>query len=212
MSSLIETIITKATIDIVNQHSKQVQSNLDWILTSRSGLDLLSLDIYPNVKEISEASSITRFLHKQYRAWTKYNDVLVVVVGDGATPRLGAMLAFHTNWEIVSIDPLLRDNSKWDIIKRLHRIPLRYEDLGCYSCPLLERPIEEYKVLYVFPHAHVNLDDAIKCLEPKFGEAIGVVAMPCCQPQGIFDDRYPTVVYEDFGCLSPRRTINLWRM
>lgn len=208
MPSIIETTLTKATIDIVNQFSKQVQSNLDWILTSNSGLDLLSLGIYPNVKEISEASSTTRFLRKHYRSWTKYNDVLVVVVGDGTSPRVGAMLAFHTNWSIISIDPLLRNDFKWSSIKRLTLIRSKYEDVK--ECSIDISNIKH--VLYVFPHAHVNIDEALKVLQPVFGVAEGVVAMPCCQKQDIIDDIYPTLMYEDFGCLSSQRIIKLWRM
>ena len=208
MPSIIETTLTKATTDIVNQFSKQVQSNLDWVMTSKSGLDLLSLGIYPNVKEISEASSITRFLHKQYRSWTKYSDVLVVVVGDGASPRVGAMLAFRTNWNVVSIDPLLRDDSKWNGIKKLYLISKRYEDVNTQD---IEAPLHNF-TLYVFPHAHVEINEALRVLQPVFGIAAGVVAMPCCQKQDVVDDIYPTLVVEDFGCLSPRRTIKLWRM
>jgi hypothetical protein len=221
----LEQLDNKHTRDVAGYVSQRIQSNLAWVLTSDSGKDLLNLNIYPNVKEISEASSITRFLHKQYRPWTKYNDVLLVVIGDGASPRLGAMVAFHTAWNVVSIDPLLnmekaRKNG-WDKVKRLTMVPSKYEDVnehrssqsipgGIVTHSFIPN-IELIKhTIYAFPHSHVNMDDALEKLMPIFGTPVGVVSMPCCVKQNTLDDIYPTVVYEDWGCLSEKRVINWW--
>ena len=81
---------------------------------------LMSAKIFPNIKEITE--SVGAFVAIQDHLINKYvsrtDNVDVYVVGDGHSPRTGALIACLTKWNVKSIDPQIR-LKQWNI-KRLN--------------------------------------------------------------------------------------------
>ena len=81
-------------------------------------------------------------------------------------------------------------------IKRLEIDPRRIE----------ETETRGTSVIVVAVHSHADLRAAVATVH---ADRVAVVAMPCCVPQEL--DTKPDIVYEDYGCLSPRRTVKVWR-
>jgi len=66
---------------------------------------------FPNAKEITESmavlNSITKIKGLDYDLF-KREDVLCIIPGDGVFPRTGCLTALRTNWQVISIDPLMK--------------------------------------------------------------------------------------------------------
>ena len=120
----------------------------------------------------------------------------MIAVGDGSTPRTAATFCLHTAWQAISIDPNLRYNRNTRNIKRLDIRAKRIEDTT----------VECDKAIIVACHNHSLLRAALKSVKAN---SISVVALPCCVPQEL--DQQPDIEYNDFGCMSPARTIKIWR-
>ena len=61
----------------------------------KCALDLWELDIYPNIKEVSEAESMRHCIVRKLKFNEGSYHNLAIVVGDGRTPRLRCTLGFH---------------------------------------------------------------------------------------------------------------------
>ena len=179
--------------------------------------DIWNMNIYPNLKEVSEAEAMRYALVKKMRLNVGSNDTLVVIVGDGRTPRLGALLAYTTAWSVMSIDPLLKDDIKYSMIDRLVLIREKVEPpyLGvspCFDC----RPISELKssikrVVICHPHSHADLNHSLFLVKKHFPYTpISVVAMPCCVRQSIDGRASCDFRYEDLGVWSTKNVIQIW--
>ena len=90
--------------------------------------DILDLKVFPDVKEMTEAEAMRRALVKRIRMKEISSSNLVIVVGDGSTPRLGVLLAYTTSWTIISIDPNLRNLENYKNCNRLICIDRQIED------------------------------------------------------------------------------------
>ncbi len=141
-------------------------------------------------KEITESMSVVlAALEAAKEAGIERGDPTIscLVVGDGRSPRTGALVALLTGWEVTSIDPALRQVGPHPTVRRLTSICGKLE-----SYPLWQADI----VLAVHSHASVAATRA--ALNPR-----GVlVSMPCCVP---WTPGPGAVVREAEGCLSPAR-------
>lgn len=175
--------------------------------------DLLELKMFPNAKEITESmamyAAVAKLLPK--RGEDLGSELhKVFVIGDGSTPRTAAIFAFRSRWQCFSIDPLLKEASRFMRVNRLHLFPCKVQELG------EERRIQEavgregYNIV-VLPHAHVGLDDVAAIIpNPDF-----IVAMPCCNPHAKNQELWHGAwgydySYADWGIHSPHRTIRVW--
>lgn len=171
--------------------------------------DLLDRGLFPNVKEITESMAayhaVRKYLWKQ--GYHPSSDkVSVVCVGDGHTPRTAALFAMRSKWQCYSIDPVLRPR-EWDI-RNLFTEAKKVEDTTLV--------LHEYdKVIVVAVHSHANLSTAWRRIKP----GCPVIAIPCCIPQNLIVEVSPDVgaekilpsfEYEDYGILSPKRTVKVW--
>ncbi len=158
--------------------------------------DLLAWCVFPNAKEITESFAAYQAVRKMFKEFSN-PDVRVHVVGDGHSPRTGAVFAARSAWEVHSIDPLLRiEKASFSRIDRLH---LHKEKVQDYT----PEPFEGVDIV-VAVHSHAPFGDLWHRLEgPKLG-----IAMPCCVPQNTGYE--PDHTYEDYGIHSPHRTILVW--
>ena len=174
----------------------------------KCALDLWELDIYPNIKEVSEAESVRHCVVQKLKLneGSYYN--LAIIVGDGRTPRLGALLAFTTAWQVISIDPMLKEHPGYSGIKRLHLIRNKIENVLPANIP----DFDINRIVICHPHSHANPNDSLRLIRDKFpGKPIDMVAMPCCVRQSIDGRKNCDIRYEDLGIWSARNIIQIWR-
>lgn len=140
------------------------------------------------MKEITESMAVWEAV----RRWARYRGVALsdrsiraLVVGDGRSPRTGALLALTLDWQVTSIDPALRGDPQID---RLTVVPSRLE----------ERPdLRADFVLAVHSHATVEATR-------RAGRGGTVISLPCCVPWPIHDG---CETWIDDACLSPDRRV-----
>lgn len=113
----------------------------------------------------------------------------VLVVGDGHSPRTGALFACLSAWTVTSIDPAMREPGPHPTIHRLTSVRARLE----------ERPDLRADIV-VAVHSHAT-PAATRAAALPGGV---VVAMPCCVP---WTPREGAWTYADPACLSPDRQI-----
>lgn len=147
-------------------------------------------------KEITESMSVVLAAldaAKEAGIERKDSSISCLVVGDGRSPRTGALVALLTGWEVTSIDPALRQVGPHPMVRRLFGVCGKLE-----SYPLWRADI----VLAVHSHASVAATRA--ALKPG-----GVlVSMPCCVP---WEPKPGAEVREAAGCLSPARWLVIER-
>ena len=171
---------------------------LDEFVKLKCAPDLLASGVFPNAKEITESLTCYNAARQHLRKDFPLNDkdVTCVVVGDGNTPRTGAIFAMRTAWQVISIDPRLKLDKGYNI-KRLMMFPHKIEEYITYG---VATPI-----VIVACHSHANWEQMLKPF--KRVTKLAIIALPCCVPTG--DN--PDVEYADWGCWSPCRTVKVWR-
>lgn len=177
----------------------------DQFLSLRCAVDLITLGLFPNSKEITESLAAVHaaFLHS--RLDTEDPKVHVVCVGDGGTPRTAAAFAFRTAWHCYSVDPLMNR----DRIEYWNRSVRR---LRCYAARIERAPFEFQSdpVLIVAVHAHVELAKALDEIRAKGGNVVAAVAIPCCGYVHDAPGLDLQAQYDDWGIWSDRRTVRAW--
>ena len=114
----------------MDNRNKHLFRYIDEFLSLKCVTDLIDHKLYPDTKEITESMAILNVLRTYFNSSSKdlkndydYNfenkNVTAIVVGDGSTPRIAALLCFITKWnDIYSIDPQLKinKNKSWENI------------------------------------------------------------------------------------------------
>jgi hypothetical protein len=188
---------------------------MDELLSLKCAPELLSL--FPNAKEVTE--SFGAYNAVRANLWKRGlspadSDVLVLVVGDGHTPRTGATFAYRTRWTVASIDPEAKEHApggptKQYGIERLTCWRGKVEDYHI-SKAFVEwySPLARWKaVLVVAVHSHASLFDSVK-LSFFVAAPLFVVSMPCCVPDDL--PTPPNHVYRDLRVASPQNEVHLW--
>ena len=164
--------------------------------------DLLALKVFPNAKEITESMGAYRAVMKWIKGTALSTDdpyVHVYCIGDGVSPRTGALFAHMTRWNVTSIDPALRE---------------KYQNIPVKRLQVIRKPIAEVRVVYreekdvaiiVLVHAHVSMNEVLKAIQYPTRH---VVAIPCCKPQDIKNRVY--LGYQDHHIWSPKNTVKVW--
>ncbi|MES1911113.1 MAG: hypothetical protein MHM6MM_003597 [Cercozoa sp. M6MM] len=190
--------------------------HLDDFVQMKCAPDLLLLGVFPDAKEISESVAAFKAARFQLRKKVvNFNDpkVTCVVVGDGSTPRCGALFAFRTKWRIISVDPQMRQDPRWSngAVRRLEVRRCKMEDMVVEDC--------EGTVVFVALHAHVDLDEVLKHRVrwreeiPLEKRAVAVMAMPCCnfiESQSKVFGFEPQAQYEDLSVFGGQRNMRVW--
>ena len=173
---------------------------LDEFIMLACAVDMLAWKLFPNAKEITESMAAYRAVRSYFwrKGWSPSDkSITAIIVGDGSTPRTGALFALRTAWTCHSVDPALSKKNEWACIERLH---------------IHRKPIEECifngggRYILIAVHSHANLEHARQAIK---SEKVPVVSIPCCVPQTIADQE-PNEIFEDMGIASPERTVKVW--
>lgn len=171
--------------------------HLNEFLASKCAPDMLTLKLFPNTKEITESMGAYNAVRRVLRWDLSDRTISCFVVGDGCTPRTGALFAFRSAWQVTSIDPALK--GAWNKIDRLTVIPKRIEDAGPFNV--------DGDALIVAVHSHAELQPCLDRIRAR--GTLAVVALPCCvdlQIPGVA----PSKVYDDLAVWSPKREVRVW--
>lgn len=181
---------------------------LDRFLNLTCATDLLQLYRKTNniSKEITESmaafEAIGKWLARE-KFFTNFKElsskkIRCLVVGDGATPRTGALFAYRTKWDIVSVDPQMVDKD-FSNIKHLRTIGTKIED-----CNPWESSTDLGVLIHV--HSHADLNIGVAKLQAK---RVIAVAIPCCVAQTIHGHKHD-FYRRHYGILSDKNEIYLW--
>lgn len=157
-------------------------------------------------KEITESWGMLEAVKKYCAELWRWK---CIIVGDGRTPRTGAMIAFYTGADTVSVDPELNleawaqyryiQSLQGIQIKRLLLMADKIEDISSINC-------DGKPVVVLWPHSHAPMN---KCNTVNYAKRIDI-ALPCCVkiPKEMY--KQPHIYYQDLQILSPKRDIHIW--
>jgi len=164
---------------------------------------LLEHKLFPDAKELSESFGAFNAwrvnLSKTFRADDE--DVTLISVGDGQTPRTAALFAYRTKWQCIAVDPEMNEKGRTFKIERLQYHRSRIEELR----------ITTKRALVVMVHAHVSLEATLASITTADGTA-GCIAVPCCNWYVSIDSaaRPKVTEYQDLSIFSPHRLCRVW--
>lgn len=164
----------------------------------KCAVDLLSLRMFPNAKEVTESFGCFEGVVNNIEDDLKNEEINIVCVGDGHTPRTAAMFAFRSNWNCYSVDPVLRPTNASYRVNRLKTYSKRIEDVKLsFDSP----------TIIVHCHAHVSIPRSLAQISaPK----LSVLAIECCVSQRI-DGVKPDIEYVDNCIWSKKNTVRIWK-
>jgi hypothetical protein len=156
---------------------------------------------------------------ESFAAWHKLRSylrpaTLALHIGDGASSRTGALWAFHTGHQNISIDPQASQGnlSRWQLeidlkVRRLRCIKARAEDI-LVGLVVDWIAADNPPVLLTFVHAHVDVQRLLAMLPPGSWRAAYTCA--CCEKNRQLlpnDSKVARIVKEgdDWSILSPER-------
>lgn len=176
-------------------------------LNSRSAENLMPLftKCGKPAKEITESFGMVEAAKKFCPELWKWK---CIVVGDGKTPRTGAMMSFYTGADVISVDPEAYEElpsfyavnrALGAVPKRLEIAKSRIEDIDLIHC-------DGKPVVVLWPHSHADMD---KCQVVNCERRVDI-ALPCCVPIKKAWLEKPHIHYVDYSILSPKREIFIW--
>ena len=92
-------------------------NHLDRVFSLKCFEDFVRLRVFPDAKDISESygalqaalrDGVGNGSSKSAKVAEKQAGVVMISIGDGATPRTATLAAFLTRWHTVSVDPMMR--------------------------------------------------------------------------------------------------------
>ena len=158
---------------------------------------LVGLSLWPNDKEYTESAACLAAVTRYCPYTPDDRGVTALVVGDGRTPRTGALIAASTAWQVLSVDPVLRKMGPHPRIERLTMYKERAETLAArltWGLKVVIVACHSHAPLHIV-HAHINAGTS------------PVISLPCCVKDKLGD---PRITYSDPACLSPCCTINVY--
>lgn len=132
-----------------------------------------------------------------------------IIVGDGCSPRTGAIFAYYTKTNVISIDPQF-NMEHW----KQHKKKQLKMGFPIQRLELLKNKIEDIKltfetpILIIFPHSHANMTLSLGQLKAP---QRCVINMPCCEPIPKEYMQQPHIMYKDYHILSPKNEIHIWK-
>lgn len=157
-------------------------------------------------KEITESWGMLEAAKKYV---PNLNESSVIVVGDGCSPRTGALFAYYTKANVISVDPNFNMDHWIDHQEKQTSIGFAPQRLHVFKEKIEDKLWHIYSetVVVVWPHSHANMNAAR--LTGKYSKRIDI-AMPCCVPIPKAWMVKPHIVFDDYHILSPKRTIHVW--
>lgn len=156
--------------------------------------DMLGRGLFPNAKEITE--SFGAFEAVKHLPVSFKDDLAVVCVGDGHSPRTGAVCAFCTRWNCYSVDPQLR-LKEWNI-----------DRLTCKRFRIQDTFLEFDKpCIIIMVHAHVKVNETLPYIKAPVRH---LITMECCMNLDLTGVA-PDEDYRDDNIWSPMNNIKVWK-
>lgn len=152
--------------------------------------------LFPNAKEITESVGILECLYHKIKVDRSSISTVCYVLGDGTTPKTGAIVAISSKFQVHSIDPKIK-------VKQSVYIPRLFIS-KCKSQNF--KAIDQTATLSIIlaVHSHANLND--------FWQRIPLskiaIAIPCCVNQ--CTDIDPVESYNDNKIFSEKNQIIYW--
>jgi len=174
---------------------KYVNRFIGW----NSAAEMLEMKLFPNIKEIAESVSMLYCVEQKLMGWDtdiekKREDINVVVIGDGVSPRTACVFAFHTNWNCYSIDPLLRK-----------------EEYPVRKLKVYQKEIKEVKLnfgdqitIIIMPHSHAPIEE---CWNNVQSTRKWLIKLECCTKDRL---DFPGITYRDKYAITPENQIFIW--
>lgn len=159
--------------------------------------DLLNTGVFPNAKELTESFGAFMAVKKYFRKTHLLDDgsIIVHIIADGSTPRTAVLFAFLTKWQVVSIDPNMRE--EW------LEEPSPVDRLTCYRDTvedIAEHLSTPNIIVAVHPHVPYIVIRDYYPITP-------IVAIPCCVPYPDAD-----ISYTDHGIWSPENKVMIYKV
>jgi len=140
-----------------------------------------------------------------------FNNVHTLIIGDGASPRTGAVFAYYTTTTVTSIDP----NFNLDFYQK-HSTQQEKMGYPIQRLTLIKSKIEDLKntpidcnhktLLTIWPHSHADMNSLpVTNYLNRYD-----IALPCCIPIPLNWQHEPHITYIDKHILSPKNTIHIW--
>ncbi|KAJ1462295.1 hypothetical protein M885DRAFT_476344 [Pelagophyceae sp. CCMP2097] len=179
--------------------------------------DVARLRLFPSAKDVSESFAVLHAAATEAGVpWRGPGRVLALAVGDGTTPRTGALAAYLTDWHCVSIDPVLGDD--WvgiepKGVRRLRGAKQTLEAFAASDLPEARETVDRVLLLCVHSHARFVGGCSVEAMQRKFkGCPVNLVALPCCSTFHPDRDvcRKPNSQYDDACVFSAKRRIKVW--
>lgn len=178
----------------------------------RCASDLLTLGLFPDAKELTESVAAYQAVMRYCSFLEDDSSVTCICIADGSTPRTASLFAFMTKWQVVSIDPALREKSfeKWKSINRLELSKTLVEDMPSKLAD---------KVVIVGVHAHnyeqrppkgVIKNILASAVTKVTAKEYFVATLPCCHDLQI-PGRTPSIEYFDPGIWSEKNLVRIWK-
>lgn len=185
------------------------------VMKLRCFRDFLDWELFTNckdpIKEITESMGMYQSIRQVWQRyeWLRPDNprVLCVVIGDGSTPRTGALFACMSKWLVVSIDPMLQ--ARWCGPHSIQRLSAHKSTVGEFvqSHPQLNEPVDG--VVIVSPHSHVPIDEIKSLVALCVPKPTLLSILPCCVTQK-FNEYTQVTTYRDAAILSPKNEIMVY--
>ena len=205
-----------ATVTFETKHVHTITVNtryLDQFFKLHAAPNLVAL--FPNPKEVTESFGALegiRHLQKMELCPSMHDpEVTVIVPGDGHVPRTGALITHLSNWEVISIDPVIRCEGRGETIYK----GILHKNLSCYKAKIQDLPKTKTKktAIILAVHSHALLQDCVDKLDGY--ENLCIVTIDCCVPQHFKysgKEVRPVKEYRDIAIWSPKNEIKLWHL
>lgn len=183
-----------------NRHipAKYIARFMAW----NSAPDMLEMKLFPNIKEVAESMSMFYCVESLLMNWDEYirdnrrnQNINVVVVGDGHRPRTGALFAYSTKWNVVSIDPEMKS------------VDYPIQRLKCYDCKVEDVPDIDFgdePLIIIYPHSHAP----VQVGWDKFQSTRKwLIKMECCTKDKL---DLPYYAFRDTNAITAANQIFIW--
>lgn len=137
-----------------------------------------------------------------------YNQCTVIIVGDGCSPRTGALLAYYTKATVISVDPNFNLDHWEDHVTKQTAMGFPPQRLTIHKSKIEDLPLDcnQTHCVVLWPHSHANMNNTNIINYTKRTD----IAMPCCIPLPKKWTEIPHITFDDFNILSPKRTLHIW--
>lgn len=131
-------------------------------------------------------------------------NILCICVGDGIGPATGYLMAAATDWNVLSIDPVMRD--EWLVDSKI-------SNLTCIKSKMEDVCLEKYidvKICFIISvHGHADLN----ALWMRMSKNTRIIALsiPCCTGfEHYVKNVKPVIKYDENEIPSDKRTLLIW--